>query len=136
MAKLRGTRFAYLTEVAAAPGFLTHDNCFRDVLPDKPFKLYGYDMYMRNQSAELLELQLYKNISASGGPVAGGPVLVTHGVLMESVLYEISIWNESVMFIEPISFDRDDSLTIAFSWGVQGAGVSSTMEIVLLWSET
>jgi len=134
--QIRGTRFAYQTAVAAPAGNEFVNNALRDIIPDKPFKLHGYDIYMNNHEAELLEIQLYKNIAAAGGPVAGGPVLITHGVIQESVLYAAdTILNEHAFFDEPIRFDKDDSLSVVFQWGLQGAGKKSVLEIVLLWSE-
>ena len=132
---VRGTRYAYATAETAPPGYEAHQNALRDVLPDRPFKLHGYHLYMNNLTAEMLEIQLYKNIAASGGPVKGGPVLVTHGVMAEVALYTVDILNSTYVFEPAISFDRDDALTIMYQWGQQAAGMHGTMEITLLWSE-
>jgi hypothetical protein len=134
MVRIRGTQVKHSTAIAAAAGHVTTMKLLRDILPNDPFKLHGYTLFMRNMDEVEIRTTIMKNIGDPIEAVVGAAVDVDHGVIeMVRSFLGTSILH-SVDFDEPIEFDKDDSLNVTFGWSTNLAGNNAIFNLTLRWS--
>ncbi len=123
------------TAVAEAGTARTYENVLRDIHHDEKFNVLGINLAVNQEATSLHEVTMYRNRSTGPGPISGALEAVEYeGQIFAWVSKEISAWHQlHYNFPKPIDFDKNDSLCVRFDTGIQAAGESCAMELLVLY---
>ena len=136
VSKISSRMLKIQTAIAEGATARTFENVLRDIHHNEKFNILGILLAVVQEAASLHEVTLYRNRSTGPGPVSGSLVAVEYeGQFFAWVSTgAFATWtNVYYTFPKPIDFDKNDSLCVRFDTGLQAAGQSCAMELLVIY---